>query len=146
MGLVILHSPSHLQGFNADSSPPLLTGSDFGNSEEVKQRQWRMATSFFISNLPKLCDIKKVREELQGVGTLVDVFIVTTRLGKNGCRFGSVRFNRVQCVQKMVGNLNKKYIGGKKIFASMAKFKRLEKIQVQQVKKVSCQNSNLEYG
>ncbi|KAL4573568.1 hypothetical protein LXL04_020378 [Taraxacum kok-saghyz] len=91
--------------------------SDKQDSNVNKGEYWRFkdTTSFFISNLPDVW-----------IGTLIDLFVVNWR-DKYGNRFGFCRLNRVENEAKVIDNLNKLIIGGKKLFARLARFDRKNK-------------------
>ncbi|KAL4555831.1 hypothetical protein LXL04_038460 [Taraxacum kok-saghyz] len=92
-----------------------------------KKGRWEFkdATSYFISNLPHSVRLDEIRDNLKDIGTLVDLFICNRR-DKRGFRFGFVRFNRVHDKREIEESLKNKRIGGRILFARIARFGREE--------------------
>lgn len=84
---------------------------------------FKEATSFFISNIPFEFSSGEIRKEIESMGSLVDLFL-SKRLDKHGHRFGFARFNWVMNISKLEEALNNMFMGGRKVYAKVAKFAR----------------------
>ncbi|PWA35052.1 hypothetical protein CTI12_AA613130 [Artemisia annua] len=86
----------------------------------------KIASSFYITNFPDYVDAKRLWIECEPYGRIVDAFIVYKK-SKAGMRIGFVRFLGVKNDEQLARSLASIWIGSYHLFASVARFNRLEK-------------------
>ncbi|KAI3751195.1 hypothetical protein L2E82_22242 [Cichorium intybus] len=90
--------------------------------EDIK----KIATTFFVGNLPANCTTSMIWRDLMKYGKIVDVYMPEKR-ERSGGVFAFVRFIRIHKVKEMEDTLNNVMIGGRKLKANIAKYARLQR-------------------
>ncbi|GLT33474.1 hypothetical protein SLA2020_080620 [Shorea laevis] len=86
---------------------------------EYENRKQRQTVSFFIYNFPEDWDAKALWYRFQNCGKVVDVYLPGKR-DRRGKRFGFLRMEGVQEVERMEDRLNRIWIGSYKLRAKQA--------------------------
>ncbi|PWA67905.1 hypothetical protein CTI12_AA244900 [Artemisia annua] len=85
----------------------------------------KVSVSYYITNLPKDIQPREIWNRCTSIGTIVDVY-VAQKLSKMGRRFGFVRFIKVKDTREVEKRLCDIWFGNYHVFASVARFKRVE--------------------
>ncbi|KAL4585905.1 hypothetical protein LXL04_010532 [Taraxacum kok-saghyz] len=83
----------------------------------------KLATNFFVSNLPANWNSSRLWNTVQHLGILVDAF-VPGKMDREGHKFGFVRFVRVYDLPTLLRNLNELVLEGRRLTANVAKYGR----------------------
>nr|GEW53877.1 hypothetical protein [Tanacetum cinerariifolium] len=83
----------------------------------------KIATSFFVTNIPNSLDAKNLWKEFQPFVRIVDAFIANKR-SKQGKRFGFVRFLGIHNEEVFAKSLSNVWIRSYHVFVLVAKFQR----------------------
>ncbi|PWA37833.1 hypothetical protein CTI12_AA586860 [Artemisia annua] len=86
----------------------------------------KIASSFYITNFPDYVDAKRLWNECESYGRVVDAFIPNKK-SKSGKRFGFVRFLGVKNEEQLARSLASIWVGNYHLFAFVARFNRQEK-------------------
>ena len=82
----------------------------------------RGAYSLFIDDLPKEMTWDWLLQIFRGEGKVIDVFVSHKRRRKNDCRFGFVRFRKLEEAKNAIRNLDGIKVRGKSMKVSFAKY------------------------
>ncbi|ESW29403.1 hypothetical protein PHAVU_002G067600 [Phaseolus vulgaris] len=90
-------------------------------------RNGNVFSTFFFSNFPHGFGERDMVKVFQKWATVKEVFI-SRRLNKWGRRFGFVRFLDVKNVARLEGELDKIYIGNRKLHVNIPKYRRFQAV------------------
>ncbi|GKA86101.1 RNA-directed DNA polymerase, eukaryota [Tanacetum coccineum] len=83
----------------------------------------KVATSFFVTNIPDSLDAKGLWNACTPYGRLVDAFVANKR-SKAGKRFGFIRYMGVTDPSSFVRSLSNSWVGNFHLYVSVARFQR----------------------
>ncbi|GKA56431.1 RNA-directed DNA polymerase, eukaryota [Tanacetum coccineum] len=95
----------------------------------------KVATSFYVSNIPDSLDAKGLWKACVSYGRLVDAYIAN-KLSKGGKRFGFIRFLRIKDASDFVKSLSNIWIDSFHLYVSVARFQRASYIGSQPINMV----------
>ncbi|KAJ9557474.1 hypothetical protein OSB04_012088 [Centaurea solstitialis] len=81
------------------------------------------AITFYITNLADLVSEADIWKVFIRIGKIVDLYVAKKR-NKQGCRFGFARFLGISDLKGFEGKLNNTWVGGQRLLANVARFKR----------------------
>ena len=111
------------------------TGEWRGSHRQLPRGVDDIATSFFVTNFPPAIGVKDLWGIGEKYGKVCDVFIAP-RLSKMGKRFDFIKFLKVFDANLLVDSLRTEWIGSFHLFASVARFGRMDRNQHTRDRKV----------
>ncbi|KAL4582528.1 hypothetical protein LXL04_007079 [Taraxacum kok-saghyz] len=95
----------------------------------------RMASTYYVTNLPEHWNSSRLWRTFQGMGTLVDAFIPGKK-DLSGCLFGFVRFIKVSNIGVLLERLNEMVLEGRRLRANVARHVRSKTKNSEEVRRI----------